>query len=155
MWWQNRLGDAIQAARSRYVPGLSIDVSAVAAIAVLRGDLAWRTALIDYIAVLQGRLADVRSAADDGSPLSWPQSGAQEMPWSSLWITWRNMPSTAMGGDIDATLACALTATSGAEGRRCIQLRWGSVVAASSPWRVQAVGTARIGVVSCSSVTVA
>ena len=54
--------------------------------------------------------------------------------------TWRNMPSTATRGDIDATLACALTATSGAEGRRCSRLRWGSVVAASSPWRVRICG---------------
>jgi len=30
--------------------------------------------------------------------------------------TWRDMPSTTTWGDIDATLACALTATSGAEG---------------------------------------
>ncbi len=63
-WWQNRLDDAIQAARPRYIPELSIDVLTVAAIAALCGDPTWRAALVDQIVALQCRLADVRAAGD-------------------------------------------------------------------------------------------
>jgi hypothetical protein len=116
----------------------------------------WRAALTDQITALQGRLADVRSAADDALVAGLAAvCGTGDAVVTAL-ETWRNMPSTATRGDIDATLACALTATSGADGRRCIQLRLGSVVVSSSPSRVRACGhRARIGVVSCSSVTAA
>lgn len=139
-WWQNRFDDAIQAARLRYVPELSIDVPAVAAIAALCGDPAWRAVLADQITALQGCLVNVRSAADDALVADLAAVWGTGDAVVTAWETWRDMPSTATWGDIDVTLACALTATSGADGRRCIQLRWGSVVAASSPWRVRACG---------------
>jgi hypothetical protein len=63
-WWQNRLDDAIQAARPRYIPELSIDVPAVAAIAALCGDPTWQAAVADQIVALEDRLADVRRVAD-------------------------------------------------------------------------------------------
>lgn len=67
-WWRDRLDEAVQAARPKYIAGLAVQVPASRAMAAICGDPVWTTFMADLLAATEKAVGDLDRY--DNNPLS-------------------------------------------------------------------------------------
>ncbi|MGW0564663.1 hypothetical protein ACWDZ4_29670 [Streptomyces sp. NPDC003016] len=119
-WWQDRLDEAVQAARPRYVPELSVRIPATQhALAALCSDEAWAHQVSADIARLQKLNDRLRGNAFDGrKEVTEPELPAVRALGAKLvdaLVQWREHPSEATTTVLQAALTAVQAASSRAE----------------------------------------
>ncbi|MEV5731130.1 hypothetical protein AB0N50_35945 [Streptomyces pharetrae] len=119
-WWQDRLDEAVQAARPRYVPELSVRIPATQhALAALCGDEGWAQQVSADIARVEKLNDGLRGSAFGGrEEVSEPNLTAVRALGSELvdaLVRWRENPTEATAVVLQAALAAVQAAGTSAE----------------------------------------
>ncbi|MFD7625016.1 hypothetical protein ACFV7Q_03025 [Streptomyces sp. NPDC059851] len=116
-WWQNRLDDAVWAARPRYVPELRVDVPALDAIAALCGDPEWHATLDSHASLLGQQIDQLRDAEPYGGsrPIDLTDARDAVRHVVTALQRWRDQPCDASLQVLDRTLQNSHASVSDAE----------------------------------------
>lgn len=118
-WWKDRFGEAVKAARPRYIPELTVEVPAALALAAICGDPSWQAVLDEKVAGLHaclvGLTRSIGPAAGEALSADVPAVRASGDLVVAALQRWRESPCSTTRGELDTALQAARAAVTNAE----------------------------------------
>ncbi|GLY99851.1 ATP-binding protein [Actinoplanes sp. NBRC 103695] len=114
-WWRRRLDEALQGARPRYMPELTVAVPAATHIAALCGDPSWAIGIDTQIADLQGHVSTLDRAFQGAVPAAGQRVRASASTLIDLLGKLRDRPHASRHQQVEQAATDLLHVASGSE----------------------------------------